>query len=176
MKVYLAARYSRRVELCEYREQIRAAGHEVTSRWLDGDHQIDDKGEPIGESGERLVEIETPPVDYSVPERPDVLDAERLAHMRTRAAELRCHFAEEDLQDVLACDVLIAFTETPRSVASRGGRHVELGIAIGAGKTTVVCGPAENVFCWLPQVAHFDSWGSLVDAARGAGLLQAATE
>jgi hypothetical protein len=43
-RVYLAARYSRRAELCGYAEQLRSLGFEVTSRWLAGDHQIDDAG------------------------------------------------------------------------------------------------------------------------------------
>lgn len=44
MKIYLASRYSRREELCVYANVLKAAGHEVTSRWLDGNHQIDDAG------------------------------------------------------------------------------------------------------------------------------------
>lgn len=56
MLIYLAARYSRRLELCGYREQLRAAGHKVQAVWLDGEHQISDLGTPIGEGGEVLVE------------------------------------------------------------------------------------------------------------------------
>lgn len=44
MRIYLAARYSRRLELCDYRKQLEAEGHEITSRWLNGNHQIDDAG------------------------------------------------------------------------------------------------------------------------------------
>lgn len=44
MKVYLAARYSRRNELCGYRAQLEELGFTVTSRWLNGNHQIDDQG------------------------------------------------------------------------------------------------------------------------------------
>ena len=44
MKIYLASRYSRREELCRYRSDIIFTGHEVTSRWLDGNHQISDDG------------------------------------------------------------------------------------------------------------------------------------
>ena len=40
MKIYLAARYSRRAELLEYSGELREAGHEVTSRWLDGRHEL----------------------------------------------------------------------------------------------------------------------------------------
>ncbi len=43
-KIYLAARYSRREELCAYRDTLRELGYVVVSRWLNGDHQIDDKG------------------------------------------------------------------------------------------------------------------------------------
>ena len=44
MRIYLASRYSRREELCEYRTQLEKLGHTVTSRWLNGNHQIDDEG------------------------------------------------------------------------------------------------------------------------------------
>ena len=44
MKIYLAARYFRRLELCGYRDDLEALGHVVTSRWLYGDHQILDEG------------------------------------------------------------------------------------------------------------------------------------
>jgi len=43
-KVYLAARYSRREELCGYRSHLETLGYVVTSRWLNGNHQIDDAG------------------------------------------------------------------------------------------------------------------------------------
>lgn len=44
MKIYLAARYSRREELNGYADWLRSRGHEITSRWLLGNHQIDDAG------------------------------------------------------------------------------------------------------------------------------------
>jgi len=44
MRIYLASRYSRREELCTYRAELEEAGHTVTSRWLNGNHQIDDQG------------------------------------------------------------------------------------------------------------------------------------
>lgn len=54
---------------------------------------------------------------------------------------------------------LIAFTERPRAnLASRGGRHVELGMAIALSKTIVIVGPRENVFCTLPGIVHHDTW------------------
>lgn len=77
--------------------------------------------------------------------------------------------ALKDKADVERSDVLIAFTEseeTPR--ASRGGRHVELGIALALDKRVLVIGPRENVFCHLPQVAHLPEW----DAVRAIRLIQ----
>lgn len=45
MKIYLAARYSRREELCKYRDMLEGTCcHKVTSRWLHGNHQADDSG------------------------------------------------------------------------------------------------------------------------------------
>ena len=36
MKVYLAARYGRRLEMLEVAKRLEATGHEVTSRWIRG--------------------------------------------------------------------------------------------------------------------------------------------
>ncbi len=96
MYVYLAARYSRRLELCEYRRQLQERGVEVPARWLDGNHQLDDRGVPIGDSGEKIMESE----DTAVP-------------------QYRRMFAEHDRDDVYAVDVLIAFTEQPDPDRSR---------------------------------------------------------
>ena len=137
-KVYLAARYSRREELCGYRARLQAAGFVVTSRWLNGSHQINAAGTPIGEDGAALIE-----------EGDD-----------ERAAALRREFVQEDVADVFAADALIAFTEVPRSSTSRGGRHVELGIAMGRGIHVIVVGPRENLFHWYPGIPAFGSFGA----------------
>lgn len=136
MTIYLAARYSRREELCGYRSELEAMGHTVNARWLNGKHQISDGGKPIGDNGEALVE--------------DGSD--------DRAAALRQHFATEDLNDVFDCGLLIAFMEQPRSGHSRGGRHVEFGIALGLLKPIIAVGPRENIFNWLPGIIHCDTW------------------
>jgi hypothetical protein len=129
MKIYLASRYSRREELCGYRSELEAMGHEVTSRWLNGNHQIDDAG----------------------------LSLEAAAAERTR-------FAQEDWDDLMAADCCISFTEAPRSSNSRGGRHVEFGAAMAAGKVCVVIGPRENVFHCLPDVWWYPEWAAAFDA------------
>ena len=148
MRIYLAGRYSRRLELCGYREQLRRLGHTVQAVWLDGEHQISNEGLPIGEQGESLVEGTLRPGERLSPE-----------DMSERAAALRSKFAGDDFRDVLMCELLIAFTEPPRSSASRGGRHVELGIALGQMKRVWIVGPRENIFCWLEDVRQFDTWG-----------------
>ena len=130
MIIYLAANYSRRLELCNYREQLREAGHYVPARWLNGSHQISSAGTPIGDTGEALVEGD----DGST-------SAEAIA--------MRNAFGLEDLQDIAEADLVICFTEPPRSGASRGGRHVELGYAIALRKRIWIVGYRENIFCWL---------------------------
>jgi nucleoside 2-deoxyribosyltransferase len=124
VNVYLAGRYSRRLELCEYQAELEVVGHVVTSRWLLGNHQAENDQLHRG------------------------ADAERFAH--------------EDLDDVRAADVMVAFTEQPRSSNSRGGRHVEFGYALGIGLRVAIVGPRENVFSCL--VDQFDSWPACRDA------------
>ena len=139
MRIYLAARYGRRSELCGYRDRLEAMHQNVTSRWLNGNHQIGDGGNPIGDAGESLVEGD------------DGSDSPEAAAMRER-------FAIEDMKDVIHADMLVAFTEPPRCAPSRGGRHVELGMAIGMAKQVVVIGYRENLFCWLPDVQFFETF------------------
>lgn len=140
MKIYLASRYSRRLELVEYRRELESEGHTVTSRWLNGGHQISDKGVPIGEHGEKLVEGDG-------------------GAATEEANALRAHFVKEDTADVYAADCVISFTEAPRSgIGNRGGRHVEFGMAIAWAKRVIVVGHRENLFHWLPQVQFCESW------------------
>ena len=136
MRIYLAARYTRREELCRYRDTLRAMGHDVQARWLDGKHQISDKGQPIGDHGEAIVEGH---------------DASQ------RNAELRAKFAQDDFEDVTGADAVISFTEPPRSQANRGGRHVEYGVALALGKRLLVVGHRENLFHWLPQAEFYET-------------------
>jgi len=138
-QVYLAARYSRREEICEYRSQLQEMGYTVQARWLNGGHQISNNGTPIGENGESLVE------DGST---------------NVAASELRGKFAQDDWEDVTNAELVINFTETPRSNHSRGGRHVEFGIALARGARVIVVGHRENIFHWLPSVEFHETWES----------------
>jgi nucleoside 2-deoxyribosyltransferase len=55
-------------------------------------------------------------------------------------------FALEDLEDIEASDVLIAFTERRTVGYMSGGRHVEAGYALALRIPIIVVGPAENIF------------------------------
>lgn len=134
MKIYLAGRYSRRLELCGYRDELEAAGHVVTSTWLRGAEQTFGR-DTLGAAGESAVESGG-----------------------EEATELRGNCARVDYHDVLRSEVCVCFTEAPGSGASRGGRHVELGIALARGKRVIVVGYRENVFCCLPWVRYFKDW------------------
>lgn len=127
-KVYLASRYSRRQEMCGYRCELEKLGFEITSRWLNGTHEIDQDG----------------------------LSIEAAAAERTR-------FAQEDWADLMAADIVISFTEAPRSSATRGGRHVEYGAAMATNKICLVVGHRENVFHHLPGIGFFSTWVECLD-------------
>jgi len=133
-RFYLAARYSRREELLGVREFIEAIGGDVTSRWLRGNHYTDDEGTPVDEDGHALT------------------------NEPATAASMRERFAAENLLDIRMCDTIVVFTESPRSTRTRGGRHVELGIALGFNKHIMVVGPRENIFCWLPEIEYYPYW------------------
>ena len=119
MKIYLASRYSRLPEMQACREDLLAAGHEVTARWVDGAHQASDED---------------------------------------LTSELASRFAVEDYDDLAKADCVISFTEPARTGPTRGGRHVEFGIALALGKRVVVVGHRENVFHALPAVEFYPSW------------------
>lgn len=66
-------------------------------------------------------------------------------------------FAAEDYEDVMNCDMFIFFSEQP-GVSSRGGRHVEFGIALTLGIRILVVGPVENIFHYMPKIEHYDTF------------------
>ncbi len=104
----------------------------------------------------------------------DNVDADLDADGRARAAW-------ECVADLQVADLVLVFTPAEGAAVGyqTGGRHVELGIAIGLEKPIVIIGPAENVFHahggpWQgPAWAHFhrfasfaeclDAWESLLD-------------
>jgi hypothetical protein len=132
------------------RTELEALGHTVQARWLNGGHQLSDRGIPIGENGEALVEGDG--------------DESTNVQAGLRSAELRTKFAIDDWEDVNAAELVISFTEPPRAKANRGGRHVEFGIALANEAGVIVVGHRENIFHWLPQVKFFATWAEAVAA------------
>lgn len=59
-----------------------------------------------------------------------------------------------DAADVRDADVLFFFAEPRGSVNVGGGRHWEFGYAYALGKTCIVIGDSEQVFCDLPNVVR----------------------
>jgi nucleoside 2-deoxyribosyltransferase len=67
-------------------------------------------------------------------------------------------YAKRDVQDILASDVMIFFTDPTQKIV-RAGRHVEFGMAIILRMPIYVIGPEfENIFHYLPEIIHFESW------------------
>jgi hypothetical protein len=126
VKFYLAARYSRAAELCQCRQELEVHGHTVTSRWLNGGHEV-------------------------------------VKEMSGAAADAeRRRFALEDWSDLMAAEIVISFTEEPRTTNGRGGRHVEFGAALALRKPCIIIGPRENVFHHYPGVEHYDTWQQFI--------------
>ena len=123
MKIYLASRYSRYPEMQMYAAELAQMGHSITSRWIQGDHELRADG-------------------------------------HSNDAHWQIQWAEEDYQDLLQACLCLSFTEAPGDTPgrNRGGRHVELGIALASNKLCLVVGPREHVFHWLPQVIVLPAW------------------
>lgn len=85
---------------------------------------------------------------------------------KPHALPVACAFV--DRADIRSSDVLVAFTEEP-GVWSRGGRHVEFGIAWEAGKRLWVVGPEENIFHTMAHERFADAEQMLVHV-RGLHL------
>ena len=72
-----------------------------------------------------------------------------------------------NIADVLRCDVLVFFSERAGSPgAARGGRQVDLGAALAAGKKVIVVGPVEHVYHRHPRVTVVRNLTELVVALR----------
>lgn len=127
--VYLAARYSRYPEMQQVRSLLDALGYTVTSRWINGGHELTKEGSTEAHEAERI------------------------------------RYAQEDMADLLAADIVISFTEEPRTTKTRGGRHVEFGAALALRKTVIVIGYRENVFHTLPEVLFYPTLADCMAAA-----------
>jgi hypothetical protein len=119
VKVYLAAKFEKKNEMRTVRDFLVNDGHEVTSRWIDVEHEED------------------------------------ASHTVTDT--MRYEYAKMDVDDVLKADALIAFAGPRGEPSTGGGRHVEFGIALQAGRDIIVVGPkGEHIFHWFQDVIHVD--------------------
>jgi nucleoside 2-deoxyribosyltransferase len=66
----------------------------------------------------------------------------------------RRDIAVQDTLDVLACDALVLVAGPDRYP---GGKFVEAGIAIGAGKRVIVIGRRENMLLWHPDIEQVET-------------------
>jgi hypothetical protein len=146
-RVYLAARYDRREEMVEYARIINQIdNYVVAAKWLSGAHQVAPNGLCLGDDGVALVECK----DIGIASEEN--------------AALREKFALDDWNDVIMCDIMMNFTEPPDSTSTRGGRHVEFGMALVLNKRPIVVGYKENIFHWLPQIEFYPTWQEAIKA------------
>lgn len=125
MKIYIASRWrlAFRPTLLDFRSQLQAMGHAVTSRWIDVMRDY-------GEDEHLAVECLT------------------------------------DVGDVRRANWLIQVCP-PEYGRSRGGNHVEFGMAMAWGHRLTVIGERQHVFHHLPQVDHYETIHEFL-AAEGA--------
>lgn len=71
MKIYLASRYSRLSELKIYANRLEVLGHYVTSRWLNGTHQLHPNADKIDKITEQV------PIEAKPFAQDDVADVQR---------------------------------------------------------------------------------------------------
>lgn len=141
MKIYLAAPYACRNALLTHRAQLEQLGHRVTSTWLNATTAI------------------TPGHLGTSPRQPDAYAHDHVS---------------SDIFDVRRSDLLILFTWTASQEMlpgddlgpNSGGRHVETGVAMGAGIPVLVVGEKENIFHRARSVTHVVTWMEALDHLR----------
>lgn len=91
-------------------------------------------------------------------ERAKAHDAMRVEEATENVPMEAKSFAEQDREELYSADALIIFSEKPFSGVSRGGRHVEFGMALAWDKPIFVVGPRENVFYTLDEIVVVPTW------------------
>lgn len=79
--------------------------------------------------------------------------------------------AQKDLDGLREADLFVGFTESvATNPAGRGGRHLELGVALALGQRVVLVGPEpEHVFHSLPEIERYRDWAEARSAVLGSG-------
>jgi nucleoside 2-deoxyribosyltransferase len=133
MKIYVAAPFCTRDTVAQgVVEALEAAGHEITSTWIESTREIGHAtiGTSKGSSDE---------------------EARRHALM--------------DISDIEGSDAVVMVSseyaiiqgyDGPAEWLHTGGRHVEVGVALAAGKAVHILGEPENVFGRGLAFVHYD--------------------
>lgn len=135
MKVYLSARFAEAPRLRAFRDLLVAHGFESTARWLDGEPQDNAAIAAMDEADVKACDVL---VNFTTPPSPEVVGV--LLDERGPAGQ------------PYAIERVMPGTISRHPNASRGGRHVEFGMARMLGKVCIVTGPRENVFHWADGV------------------------
>ena len=78
--------------------------------------------------------------------------------------------AARDFEDLREADALVCYNPKGGPDGGRGGRHAELGAALGMGKRVVLVGARTNIMHWHPGVVVVpEDVGALVRALQGIG-------
>lgn len=85
--------------------------------------------------------------------------------------EQRRRFAEEDMEDLRAADVMILHNPRACHRTGRGGRHVETGLALAHGIPVILVGEQENVFHWCSEVTPVRDFSSALGLLAGVSVL-----
>lgn len=90
--------------------------------------------------------------------RPGISEFDLLEKPEFRA--LAAEIAMENIADLEQAQLSIHFTESPRVLHPHGGRHVEFGIALTWRQQVIICGPRENLFHSVSEMAvqNFETW------------------
>lgn len=90
-------------------------------------------------------------------------DPEHRATEQGDAQAFNAKLAGHDVYDVEQADALIYFGPG----GTRGGSHVEFGMALAFKKRLFWVGDREHVFSWMPRVEVHQNWPELLSYLRG---------
>lgn len=136
--IYLAASYSRRLEMLEYAGQLAALGYQVNAEWVTEGHDI-----PIDASPERILALQ---------QRFCLQDFHEIWIARTVI-----NFTETPAYQSQARHRGGRHVELGMALAISGSNGM-------AAKTIVLIGPCENIFHTLSVIKHFDTWEAFLAA------------
>ncbi len=141
MKLYIAARYDRLEEINQKADELRALGHVIDCRWLNGSHQLHPSPEGVDADSESV------PMEARPFAEDDVSDL----------------FASEGI-------VLFSEPSNSHSKRGGRHVEFGIALALRAARgkcfRLFVIGPRENVFHCLAEVERYFTWDEFKSALR----------